>query len=426
MRGSRKGILALGLATALLTMSACSPNAATTSDQAADDKVEVFSWWTGPGEQEGLDALTEDFKRNNPGIEFINATVSGGAGTNAKSVLATRLQANDPPDSFQAHAGLELTSDIKAGRVEDLTGLYNRQGWRDKFPKGLIDAITVDGRVYSVPVNIHRANLLWYSPKTLQKVGIAAPPKTWTEFLTQATTYRAKGIVPLAVGPLWAQKQLLESVLLGELGADAYSGLWNDGTDWTSPVVVEALTTAAKVFAASDVKTASSDWQPAMDKVTGGTAAYSVMGDWAYTYNINNRGLAYNSDFGVVASPGSTGVYDFLSDSFTMAKGAPHAGAAEKWLIECGSVAGQDLFNPLKGSVPARTDGDKAKYTGYLASAIAEWQDPDTKIVGSLAHGVVASVALNDEVDTMLKKFVEDGDAQAFADSFVKAYQSTR
>ena len=33
------------------------------------------------------------------------ATVAGGAGSNAKAVLATRMQANDPPDSFQVHAG---------------------------------------------------------------------------------------------------------------------------------------------------------------------------------------------------------------------------------------------------------------------------------------------------------------------------------
>ena len=426
MRRSRRGLLAIGMVTVLLAASSCSSSATTAGSQVGNDKVEVFSWWTGAGEQEGLDALIDDFKSTNPGIEFINATVSGGAGSNAKAVLATRLQAGDPPDSYQAHAGLELTSDIKSGRVVDLNSLYDSQRWRDKFPKGLMDAITVEGKIYSVPVDIHRANLLWYNPHVLAGAGISGPPKTWSDFLTQASVLKAKGITPIALGPAWSQKQLLETVLLGELGADLYTGLWNGKTDWRSPQVIAALITCARVFAASDVKSAASDWQPAMDKVMAGGAAYAVMGDWAYAYNIRNKGLKYKTDFQIVPSPGSAGIYDFLSDSFTLPKGAPHSGAAKRWLIECGSVVGQDLFNPEKGAVPARMDVDKSKYTGYLADAMAEWQNPSTKIVGSLAHGVVVSTELGTEIDTALAKFISDSDPDAFVESFVRAYQATR
>jgi glucose/mannose transport system substrate-binding protein len=151
----------------------------------------VFSWWTGAGEQEGLDAMIADFKAKNPGVEVINAAVSGGAGTNAKAILANRLQAGNPPDSYQRHAGLELADDIKANKLEDLTKLYEAQGWKDKLPKGLLEAITIDGKIYSVPVNIHRANLIWFLPKTLKALGLNGPPKNWKEFLTQAATIKA-------------------------------------------------------------------------------------------------------------------------------------------------------------------------------------------------------------------------------------------
>ena len=67
-----------------------------------------------------LEALVADFRQRNPGIEFDNAAVAGGAGTIARTVLATRLENDDPPDSYQAHAGLELDSDIAAGYVEDI------------------------------------------------------------------------------------------------------------------------------------------------------------------------------------------------------------------------------------------------------------------------------------------------------------------
>lgn len=425
MRLSRKGFLALGLVTALFALPACSKDANQGGGGGAD-KVEVFSWWAGPGEKEGLDAMIADFKAKNPGITFDNAAVAGGAGTNAKTVLASRLQANNPPDSYQVHAGLELQSDIKAGYVEDITYLYDREGWKSKLPAGLVDAITLDGKIYSVPVNIHRSNLLFFIPKKLAEWGIAAPPKTWSEFLTQAAALKAKNIIPLSIGPGWTQKHLLENVLLGELGVDKYKGLWNGTTDWKGAEVTAALNTYIKVLDFSDIKSAAADWQPAGDKLIDGTAAYNVMGDWQAGYFGVTKKLAYKTDWDVVASPGTEGVYNFLSDSFTLPKGAPHKAAAEKWLIECASPAGQDAFNPQKGSVPARTDTDKSKYTGYLAAALAEWTSPSTKVVGSLAHGVVANNAWNGEIDSALGLFVQDKDVAKFANAVATAYQSTK
>ena len=65
---------------------------------AMPSQVEVFSWWTGGGEAAGLEAMIKLFAANYPDIEFINAAVAGGAGTNAKAVLASRLAAGDPPE----------------------------------------------------------------------------------------------------------------------------------------------------------------------------------------------------------------------------------------------------------------------------------------------------------------------------------------
>jgi len=426
MRLSRKGFLALGLTAALFAVPACSKDANTGDNNTDSSKVEVFSWWAGPGEKEGLDAMIADFKTQNPNITFDNAAVAGGAGTNAKTILATRLGAKNPPDSYQLHAGLEGQSDIKAGYLEDITYLYDQNGWKDKFPAGLVKAITVDGKIYQVPVNIHRSNLLFFNPKKLAEWGIAAPPKTWSEFLTQAATLKGKGVAAIALGPLWTQKHLLENVLLGELGAAKYTGLWDGSTDWKSAEVTAALDTYKKVLSFSDIKSAAADWQPAADKVIDGTAAYQVMGDWEAGYLGGTKKLAYKTDWNVTTSPGSAGVYNFLSDSFTLPKGAPHKAAAEKWLLECASVRGQDLFNPQKGSVPARLDADKSKYTGYLADALADWQSSSTTIVGSLTHGVVANNGWNGEIDTALGIFVGDGDVSKFTDKVKSAYDTTK
>ncbi len=418
----RIGVLALLLASALVAM----PLYTASAGGRGGNEVEVYSWWTGPGEEDGLRAMTRDFQQRYPGVRLVNAAVSGGAGSNAKAILAGRLLANDPPDSYQRHVGLELADDIRSGKVRDLTWLYQQQGWTKVLPKGLLQKLTIDGRIYAVPVNIHRANIIWYNPNTLRALGINGPPATWHDFLTQAAAIKAKGRTPLAIGPEWTQKHLLETVLLGELGANGYETLWTDPRAWTQPATLAALDVYKQVLGYSDLTSSSADWQPQLDRVIDGAAVYAVMGDWAYSYLSVTKKLRWQQDFNATASPGTQGVYDFLSDSFTLPTGARHADLAIKWLEECGSVAGQDLFNPLKGSVPARTDADPTKYTGYLADALRQWRDPRTRIVGSLTHGVVADNAWNAEIDTALGLFVQDGDVAKFAGTVAQKYGETR
>jgi glucose/mannose transport system substrate-binding protein len=277
-----------------------------------------------------------------------------------------------------------------------------------------------------VPVNIHRANLLWYTPKTLRELGIAAPPKTWAEFLTQAEKIRQQGKVPITVGPEWTQKHLLETVLLGELGPDRYQNLFAGTLSWSSPEVMAALDTYQKVLGFSDIKSAAGDWQPQLDRVVQGSAVYAVMGDWTSSYLELTKKLRWPDGYAVAASPGSDGVYSFLSDSFTLPTGARHPALAEKWLVECGSTAGQNLFNPKKGSIPARSDADASLYPGYLGWALRQWRDPKTRIVGSLTHGVVANNAYNAEIDSALGLFTQHGDAARLASTLASTYQATR
>ena len=177
------GLFAIALLAAGCSSSSDSASEETATEEsaapaAADPELEIFTWWAAGGEAAGLAGLEAEFAANNPGTKYINAAISGGAGVNAKAVLQSRLDANDPPDSFQAHAGMELDGYVKGGQLEDLTFLYKEQGWDTIFPADLIKTLTVDGKIYSVPVNIHRANVLWWNPATAEKAGITAAPAT--------------------------------------------------------------------------------------------------------------------------------------------------------------------------------------------------------------------------------------------------------
>lgn len=404
-------ILSVALMTAVLLV-ACAPAGGEPSE------VEVFSWWTGGGEAAGLDAMIEVFKDKNPNIEFVNSAVAGGAGTNARAVLATRLSQNEPPDSWQGHAGQELIGTyVKDKKIEPLNFLYEEEGWLDVMPETLIPLISDGGNIYSVPVNIHRANVLWSNTQILADNGISIPTSL-DEWFAAMDALQAAGVTPLAMGEQWTAMHLFETIMLASLGPDKYNGLWDGSTDWGSSEVTAALETFTKVLTYTNSDASSLSWQDASQLVIDGSAAFNVMGDWAQGF-FQELGKEPNTDYGWAPVPGTAGNFQFLSDSFVLAVGAPDRDAAIAWLKVAGSKDGQDAFNPVKGSIPARSDGDVSLYNIYLKSAMDDWAS-DT-VVGSLTHGVVANDSWKSEIDTALGLYLQDKDVNAFQAALVAA-----
>jgi glucose/mannose transport system substrate-binding protein len=415
--------LSFGLLTALLivcmVVTACGPTVQPTT-AALSGKLEIFSWWTAGGEADGLKAMINIFQAKYPNVEFINATVAGGAGSNAKAVLATRMQANDPPDSFQVHAGHELIDSwVTADKMEPVTFIFQQNGWMDKYPQGVIDILSYNGEIWSVPVNIHRANVLWYN-KAVFAANNITPPNTFDEFFAAADKLKAAGVTPLALGDngIWASVHLFETVLLGTMGPDKYRGLWTGATDWNGPEVKSALETFARMMGYVNADHAALSWDQAAQLVVDGSAAMTIMGDWAEGY-FKAAGKQPDVDFGWTPAPGTKGSFDMLSDSFGLPKGAKNRDAAIAWLTLCGSKEGQDAFNPLKGSIPSRKDGDRSLYDIYLKSAMDDFAS--NQIVPSLAHGAAASPGWGTAISDAMTSFVSDLNVANAQSAMVKA-----
>jgi glucose/mannose transport system substrate-binding protein len=377
-------------------------------------KLEIFSWWAGD-EGPALQALIDLYSAEHPNVKVINATVTGGSGVNAKAVLKTRMLGGDAPDSFQVHAGQELIGTwVKANRMEDLTWLFEQEGWTNVFPAGLITLLSTDQGIWSVPVNIHRSNVFWYIPANLEKWGVKAPT-TWDEFLAIAPTLKAQGITPLSLGENWTANHLWESVALAVLGPDKWQALWDGTLSFTSDEAVAVWELFGKILEYTNDDAASLSWQQATDMVVGGKAAFNVMGDWAAGYMSTTLGLEPGTDYAWSASPGTQGVFMMLSDSFGLPKGAPDRENAIAWLELLGSKAGSDAFNPLKGSISARTDSDLSLYNAYSQSAAQDWQND--VIAGSLTHGVVANEGFMNDFATVMEMFLTSGSAQQAANA---------
>lgn len=379
--------------------------------------LEIFSWWTGGGEAAGLNAILARFSELYPNVNVINSVVAGGSGVNARAVLTARMLANDPPDTFQVHAGQELNALwVAADLMEPLNDIYEAGGLMDQFPQGLLDLISDEaGNIYVVPVNIHRSNVLWYVPANLAGWGVQVP-NSWDEFLAACATLQAADVTPLAVGENWTQVHLWESVALGVLGVDAYNGLWNGETSWVSDEAIAVWDVFGAVMDCANDDMNALSWQDASQRVAEGEAAFNIMGDWAAGYFLVDLALAPGEGFGWAASPGTDGAFMMLSDAFGLPRGVANPGAVRAWLSFLATAEAQDLFNPVKGSLPANTTaniGDTTLYNAYFQDAYTDWTTND--IVGSLAHGLVAPPAFLNGFGSIVASFNNDRDGVSAA-----------
>nr|BFF16772.1 extracellular solute-binding protein [Promicromonospora thailandica] len=390
-----------------LTLAACG-GGGTSGDgggEGGGNEVEVFTWWAAGSEKAGLDALVGVFDEQHPDIEFVNGAVAGGAGSAAKDLLQTRLQAQDPPDTFQAHAGAELQDYIDAAQIEDVSDLYDEFGLADAFPADLVDRLSSeDGAIYSIPSNIHRANVVWANPTVLEENDIdpEAQYEDLDAWIADLEKLDEAGVTPISVGTTWTQVHLLETVLLADLGPEAYSGLWDGSTDWEGAEVTAALEDFETIMGLTNDDRDGLDWPEATQMVIDGSAAFNVMGDWAVAA-FEEQDKVLGTDFTAAPVPGTDGTFDFLADSFTLPVGAPNPDGSKAWLETVGSLEGQVAFNKAKGSIPARTDADPAEFSEYQQTAIESFAN-DT-IVSSLAHGAAAPVATLTAISDATSKF---------------------
>ena len=415
----RRKIFVAGLAAATAMGLAACGNGANNADGNSSSSsggndgnvVDVVTWWSAGSEKEGLEALVKVFNQQFPNVKFENKAVAGGGGSQAKQKLAADLAAKTPPDTYQAHAGAELQEAIDSGYLQDVSGLYDEFKLKEAFPKTLMDRLTVDGKIYSIPSNVHRSNVVWANSSVLKEVGLDAanPPKDMDSWIADMEKVKAAGKTPITVGMAWTQLNLFENVLLADLGADGYTGLFNGKTDWNGDGVKKAIGHYDQILKLADKSLLSEDWEPAMKPVVDGTAAYNVMGDWALA-SFNAAGKKAPADYVYFAVPGTEGTFNFLADSFTLPVGAKHEDGAKDWLKTISSKEGQIAFNTVKGSIPSRSDlseDEISKFSEYQQSAMKDFAK-DT-IVPSIAHGAAVPAPVSNAMADALSKFAQGG-----------------
>jgi glucose/mannose transport system substrate-binding protein len=353
----------------------------------ASGKIEVFSWWTSGSEDAALQAIISAAVKANSGLEVVNAAVAGGAGTNAKQVLATRLAGGDVPEIWQTHPGGELGQYVDQGVLADMTAVYKSEGWDKVVPKDLVASMTYNKKTYSVLTGVHRANTMWISSAAQKKAGVSLSGSlTWPTFKAAALKMKAKGIDPICLGDkdIWTAAQLLEALIVAEEGAAGWTALLDGSKKWTSAGVKKAVANFNEAMTWVNKDHKALDWTGAVAALAKGTCGVNIMGDWAYGELLVKQKKVDGKDF-TYATFGDANTFVTVGDSFVIGKTAKNQAGAVAFAKAIMDPKVQLAFNKLKGSAPVRSDVSTktlGKYQQGAAKVLA-----NGKKVPSLVHG---------------------------------------
>ena len=320
-------------------------------------ELEVTHWWTSGGEAA---AVAEFAKRLTPQvISGLMVRLLDLVG--CEPIMISRITGGDPMGATQFNHGNQALELVEAGLMLDLTDVAEANNWKEIiFPKSLLDACTVDGRIYCAPVNIHSPEWLWLSNKVYEDIGIPVP-KNWNEFVASAPQVEAAGKIPLALGNQpWQSNLAFGAITTAVAGLDIWKAVnvQKDMGVAAGPemaAVFEAAASARKLAAKSTVQ----DWNQATNLVITDQAAGQIMGDWAQGEFQVAQEVA-GKDYTCLPGLGLNAYLSTGGDAFYFPKlDDDEKEAAQKRLAALlVSPEVQVAFNLKKGSLPIRGDVD--------------------------------------------------------------------
>jgi len=134
--------------------------------------------------------------------------------------VTTMIQNNQPPDVLNLNSFSSYAKDGLLNSSEDVLSAKTRDDFLAAFARGG----EYQGKLYGFPI-LSSARAFFYNKSLFAKAKIAAPPKTWDEFVktAQKITALGKGTIgyALPLGPEEAQ-------------AEWSIWMWNNGGDWKS------------------------------------------------------------------------------------------------------------------------------------------------------------------------------------------------
>ena len=375
-----------------------------------EKKLEIFHWWTAPGEREAADAMFMALKDAYPDITVVENPVPGGGGTEHRIVLKARITAGIPPDTFQTLGGAELKDYVDSGVLQPLDDLYTELDYANKIPKPLLNAVTIGGHPYTVPLNMHLENILYYNLKLFDELGIAAPTG-YDDFVAacEAIKTAKPDMSCLAVGSKdnWSDVFVLDTIMMELGGPEYYVKFFKGEVDVaTDPIYKESLVKFAALQKYINADHSGLTWDQAVGVVGAGQAAMTIMGTWAIGAFIKGSNWQPGVDLGAVNYPTKPErILLFHPDTYGCTVGAPDPQECLDWLKVVASPELQIPTDVTQGGMFARIDIDPMEFPDPIRQEMQEYvsKNPDKLIMDQ--HGTILPNAAQVQYRVIISTF---------------------
>jgi glucose/mannose transport system substrate-binding protein len=389
-----------------------------TEAPAGERHLEIYHWWTAPGEREAADAMFAALKEAYPDITVDENPNPGGGGVNQRVVLQSRIAAGDYPDTFQTLGGAELKNYVDSGVLEPLDDFYAETGYGDQIPGPLLSAVSVDGHPYVVPLNMHIQNILYYNKKLFDELSLT-PPTTFDELIAACDAIKAAkpdmACLGLGSKEKWGDAFVFDSIYLELAGAENYVKLYKGETDVTQDANYRtALERFAQLVPYINTDHSGLTWDQAVGLVGSETAAMTIMGTWAIGAFTKGSNWEPDVDFGAVTFPQKPDrILLFHPDTYGVTVKAPDPEATRDWLKVVASPELQIPTDVTQGGLFARTDIDPSEFPDPIRQEMQQFvaDNPDKLILDQ--HGSILPATAQSAYWDILSNFLINPDVDA-------------
>lgn len=281
---ARRRVLTAGaVGSAAIALSACSggtSKGADPTDKAAN-KGKKITLWIMQGTNAKTDAYVADLKKAFTDRTGADLEVQVQPWDGAHDKFVTAMSGGTGPDV--AEVGTTWTPEFAdAGGLSDLTDEIKQAGLEDGLVKGLVEAGTLDGKMYGMPWYAGVRSILG-NKDLLEKAGVHDQPQNWDELLAAIDTLKKAepDIIPFPV-PGVATFSMVPFIW-GAGGEIAEKS----GKTWKStiaePAAVEGLTWYSDLALKHNASTAAANtWKEndALEAFQQGQIAMFITGSW--------------------------------------------------------------------------------------------------------------------------------------------------
>ena len=250
---------------------------------AAQTEVKVLRVQPGDEEEAFYGEVEQRYEAEHPEVDVVFEYIANEA---YKQKLPTLLQSDARPDIFYSWGGETLVEQAEAGFLQPIGDMISDETLQT-FPEAALNAYTVDGNLYGLPLYATEV-VFWVNTDLTEQAGVDHTQiETWEDFKGAVQQLKDAGVTPIIAGgqDKWPLHFYWSYLALREGGPDVVTAaMAGEGDGFEEEAFVEAgrefqELTEMEPFQPGFMGTT---YETASGMFADGEGAFHLMGDWDY------------------------------------------------------------------------------------------------------------------------------------------------